>query len=218
MDEIQFIAYESARQEVYKRLSACFYPPGSNMGLTLELLGEAIRKLNSEAGSYALAIGDAFKNANGSKPLRVDFAKLFVGPYRLSAPPYGSVYLEGGRKIMGHSTVHAVKLYREAGLVQGGGFRDAPDHVAVELEFMYYLIFKEIEAIQAGDREVAVKFNDRQYGFLEKHLGSWVFPFTDLIESRAETEFYRNLASILRIFIAEELAVVSRCGAESVHA
>ncbi|MBM2831889.1 MAG: torD6, partial [Dehalococcoidia bacterium] len=42
---------------------------------------------------------------------------LFVGPYRLLAPPYWSAYLEDARVVMGDSTMDVKNRYREEGLV-----------------------------------------------------------------------------------------------------
>ncbi len=50
------------------------------------------------------------------EPLKVEFSKLFVGPYKLFAAPYGSVYLDDERKVMGDSTLDVKNRYREAGL------------------------------------------------------------------------------------------------------
>ncbi|UTW70898.1 molecular chaperone TorD family protein [Anaerobacillus sp. HL2] len=41
--------------------------------------------------------------------LKVDFAKLFVGPFDVLAPPYSSVYLNEGRAVYGESTPRCSK-------------------------------------------------------------------------------------------------------------
>ncbi|MFN2356106.1 MAG: molecular chaperone, partial [Desulfopila sp.] len=69
--------------------------------------------------------------------LLVEYARLFVGPFELLAPPYGSVYLETGRRLMGDSTIAVQHMYTNAGLTLD--VQEAPDHIALELEFMHYL-------------------------------------------------------------------------------
>ena len=149
-----------------------------------------------------------FKAGANLEPLKVDFAKLFVGPYNLSAAPYGSVYLEGGRKMMGNSTHDAKNRYREAGLDIAKTFKDAPDHISTELEFMYYLIFKEIEAFADADIETAVGFIQRQKSFLDDHLMVWVPEFADSIMKNAENPFYPNLAQATTSFLEENYRIV----------
>ena len=92
-----------------------------------------------------------------------------MGPYRLLAPPYGSVYLEKNRRVMGDSTMDAKKRYQEAGLKLT--LKEAPDHVAIEMEFMYYLIYREIEAfINTNESDIALDLTN-QNDFLQNNLG-----------------------------------------------
>jgi TorA maturation chaperone TorD len=144
------------------------------------------------------------------EPLKIDFSKLFVGPYTLSAAPYGSVYLESERKMMGNSTQDVKNRYREAGLDTAKTFKDAPDHISAELEFMYYLIFKEIEAFASSDIETAIGFIQRQKSFLEDHLMAWVPEFANSIIENAENPFYPNLAKATTAFLNENYRVVCR--------
>ena len=59
---------------------------------------------------------------------------------------------------MGDSTMEVIKMYEEQGLSMDSEFRNLPDHITVELEFMYYLIFKEIEALEKSDMDKALDF------------------------------------------------------------
>ena len=87
-------------------------------------------------------------------------------------------------------------------------FKEAPDHITAELEFMYYLIFKEIEAFSNSDPETAIGFIQKQKSFLEDHLMAWVPEFAvDIIEN-AETSFYQNLAKTTETFLKQNYQVV----------
>jgi len=61
------------------------------------------------------------------------------------AQPYGSVWLEDGSSLMSDSTVRS-RAVRRRGIRTRRGFRDLPDHVAAELEFLYLLLFRRAEA------------------------------------------------------------------------
>jgi TorA maturation chaperone TorD len=126
----------------------------------------------------------------------------------MSAAPYGSVYLEAERKMMGDSTLDARNRYREAGLDTAKTFKDAPDHISAELEFMYYLIFKEIEAFANSEIETAIGFIQRQKSFLEDHLMAWVPEFADCIIESAKNPFYPNLAKATSAFLNENHRIV----------
>ena len=132
--------------------------------------------------------------------LLVEYAKLFVGPFELKAAPYGSVYLEGG-KVMGESTVKVLELYKEEGLAMDADFTDLPDHITVELEFMYYLAFKEVEALEEKNTEKAAYYLDARESFQQNYLAKWVGPFCRKIKEGTDNEFYNALADCLAAFM-----------------
>jgi TorA maturation chaperone TorD len=135
--------------------------------------------------------------------LLVEYARLFVGPNELLAPPYGSVYLEEGRKVMGESTARVMEFYKAAGLSMDEQFHNLPDHITAEMEFMYSLAYHEVEALEKDDREKAAYFLNRQETFLRNFLGPWIAPFCDKITQGTENEFYLALAGCLATFISQ---------------
>ena len=161
--------------------------------------------ISSQAAQDASMLKGEFEKIPDIDLLRVDYARLFVGPYELFAPPYGSVYLEGDRRVMGESTMDAIDWYRNAGLDISKNFQDPPDHIAVELEFVYFLIFKEMESISNLDVEGTIRCLIQQGKFLERHLGAWVPEFADNVEKNAETEFYKSLARFTKVFVKKDL-------------
>ena len=92
--------------------------------------------------------------------LLVEYARLLVGPNELPAPPYGSVYLEEGRKVMGESTARVMEFYKAEGLSMNEQFQNLPDHITAEMEFMYYLAYHEVEALEKNDREKGLVFSE----------------------------------------------------------
>jgi TorA maturation chaperone TorD len=120
------------------------------------------------------------------------------------------VYLDDERKVMGDSTLDVKNRYRESGLDTAANFKDAPDHIAAELEFMHYLIFKEIEAFANSNIETAIGFIQRQKYFLKYHLMSWVPEFAERIIEYAENPFYPNLARATETFLKESYDIVCR--------
>lgn len=205
-----FLAHEQSRMEVYRFLADCFHLPNENLKKKLVSLSNTINTLCEEAAEYVDLMKKELEQIDDLECLTVDYASLFVGPYTLSAPPYGSVYLEGERLVMGDSTLDAQKRYRNAGLDIAKDFREAPDHIAVELEFMHFLIFKEIEAATHSKIEAFGNYLIEQQYFLEDHLGAWVPDFAENITANSDTEFYKNLAISTQIFIHQELQTTAR--------
>ena len=146
--KIEFLLLrESARRDTYKAFSKCFHLPDRALPNRLNSLEKHLGALGSKAFSHTVLLRHEYQGPGDLEKLQVDFSRLFIGPYRLLAPPYGSIYLEKDYKVMENSTVDVRERYRQAGLDISAKFKDAPDHVAAELEFMYFLIFKEIKAI-----------------------------------------------------------------------
>jgi TorA maturation chaperone TorD len=160
------------------------------------LLGEVCPEAASDSEGMARALSQAV-----GEELAVAHSKLFVGPFELQAPPYGSLYLESQKRLMGDSTMEVLTMYRRAGLALSGDFKDAPDHIAAELEFMYFLIAKEIQALRQGDRIDAFGYLKMQQEFQDKYLRPWMEPFGERIRTASEHEFYTLLAESLSTFI-----------------
>lgn len=196
----EFLASEEYRRDLYKLLSECFYPPD-------EGLVEILERLDKSRGGLYLEIAKALPRTIDIELLKIDYSKLFLGPYGLLAPPYGSMYLEDVRRVMGNSTIDAKIRYEAEGLEIG--LKETPDHIAIELEFMYFLIFKEIEAARNSDNAQALNFINKQEAFLKTHLGMWVSEFGERVEENAQTDFYKVLGRITRAFVCEDRDTIS---------
>lgn len=214
MNDHDLILRETARMDIYRALSACYYLPDRGLDDQLETLERQLAFIGSEALALAAMLRSELCNDESLETLQVEFARLFVGPYKLPAPPYGSIYLEGEHKVMGDSTVDAWRRYRESGLSIAETFKDAPDHIAAELEFMYFLVFNEIEALQSARADKSCEHIDRQKSFLAEHLGAWAGSFCAKVETAAGNDFYRYLGGVTSKFIDEDqkyLASLNLC-------
>lgn len=199
MNEANFLHKEEMRGEVYKLLSRLYYVPDDAIFEQVAKLKEALNSVYPEIAK--LVTVDATIDI---EQLTVEFSKLFVGPFKLLAPPYGSVYLESGRRVMGDSTMNAKNRYREAGLAFSDNIKEAADHIALELEFMYFLVFKEMEAFENADNDSVLAFRERQIKFLVDHLGVWVSMFAQKVESHATFDFYKAIAEITKLFVLND--------------
>ena len=208
METKNLLNHESSRMKGFRLLSDCYFLPDAGLSEKLESLEFNMANVCEPAIEWVQGMRKEFEACADLESLKVDFSKLFVGPYKLFAAPYGSVYLDRERQIMGDSTLDVKRRYREAGLDTARNFKDAPDHISAELEFMYYLIFKEIEAFANSDIEAAIDFIQKQKSFLEDHLMAWVPEFANNIIKNAENPFYPNLAKATTAFLDENYRVV----------
>ncbi len=201
-----FILKEKTRGDCYRLLSACFYQPQKEAFIQEEFfknLGGLLKQTSADAATHASVMEKAFLKCS-EDDLLVAYAKLFVGPNELLAPPYGSVYLDGEKMLMGDSTMEVIKMYEKQGLSMDSEFRNLPDHVTVEMEFMYYLIFKETEALDKSEWDIALDYLKTQELFLDNFLKRWFKPFCDKIKQGTDNEFYTSLVDCVSVFIGNE--------------
>jgi len=182
------------RADSYKLLSACYYLPDAE--LLQKIVDEVQTNHFFDELPCCIALGPELES------LIIDFTRLFVGPFKLLAPPYGSVYLEDSR-IMGESTVNVRNWYEKEGL--DVVINDAPDHIAMELEFMYYLAVKQIQATRQENLQDMQLYAEKQKSFLRSHLAGWIAEFAENVQKNAQTEFYKNLARLTEIFVQKDI-------------
>lgn len=140
----------------------------------------------------------------GIETLLLDYTRLFLGPFGILAKPYGSIYLDNDKQVMGESAVKVQDLYREYGFDVDENFREVPDHIAVQLEFLYLLSHGIAVAVSSGDNQETSRRTTLKQRFLEQHLGRWIEPFTAAVCSGAETEYYRELAALTRNILSDD--------------
>ncbi len=183
-------AVERRRAATYKLLAELYQEPDDDR---LQLLAEAAEM------EVSIATDALLEAASDRKPLRLDYAQLFVGPFDLAAPPYESVYIDDETRVMTEATEAVGAEYQQAGV--DIGISEPPDHVAAELEFVYLLVETEIAAIEAADFAAAEHYLGRQYDFLVDHLGRWVSELAENMRTHANTEFYRLLGEETQAFV-----------------
>lgn len=199
----EIVLHEKMKSDCYRFLSACFCEPQKNLFREEHLLNNLT--MNLQQTSPGAAVFSALMEENirqySDEELAVEYAKLFLGPFEIKAPPYGSLYLDGERRVMGDSTMDVIRFYEGAGLSGSKDCRDLPDHIAVELEFMSYLIYKEIEALEKSDFKTALNMVSKLEQFLDRFLGSWIVPFCEKIKESTDNGFYAALADCASSFV-----------------
>lgn len=199
-----------ARADVYRLLSACYYQPEETFleEEVFDQLKAALAKACPSGVMEAAGLDDCFRTS-GVDALILDYSQLFLGPFDILAKPYGSVYLDGEKIVMGDSTMQALELYREGGFDVAEDFLEMPDHIAVELEFLYLLSFR---IGKDSDDEERTRLIALKQKFLEEHLGRWVGTLSEAVEKSAQTDFYKRLAHLTGQFVREDLQELTEVG------
>jgi DMSO reductase family type II enzyme chaperone len=104
------------------------------------------------------------------------------------------------------------RFYHHFGLSLGGESRELPDHITTELEFMHFLTFREVAALENGqDRGPYVR---AERDFLQRHLKRWLPRVRPLAEKQKAAPFFLGLLALAEAFLLNDLAhVASLAGA-----
>lgn len=201
----------AARADLCRLLAACYYELDEGFAQegvfgTLQEVAAAVDGA-LEAPARRLAAAHA---ADDLQTLLVDYTRLFLGPERALAYPYGSMYLDEAQRVMGESTVALLDLYRAGGFEVAEDFRELPDHIAAELEFLYQLLFRAAHARLTEDAAALAEAAALRQRLLAEHLGRWAAPFAAALRSGAQCEFYRALADLTETFVAFESRAAAR--------
>jgi TorA maturation chaperone TorD len=196
----------AARETLCRLLAACYYQPGPEFAeeKVFDTILDSATRVHPDLVAPARRLSEAFA-ASDPQTLLIDYTRLFLGPVNALAKPYGSVWLTGESSLMQNSTMDVLGLYREGGFDISEDFRELPDHIAAELEFLYLLIFRENEAQRNADLDALAATEALRKRFLAGHLAPWVDRFIAAVKDGAETDYYRALADLTQRFIAIEV-------------
>lgn len=124
------------------------------------------------------------------RELQITYARLFVSDREvLSAPIYQSCYLFDGAPLMGPPAIRMRERLASAGLTVTGEGNEPPDHLAVELEYLYFLLES---SLATRDPESAV----RAATFAESELSAWLPLFVEHLSRVPEAEPYNCAAAL----------------------
>ncbi len=218
-DEQRAMELSIARLLIYGHLAGSFSYPDADLvdfflSEEIDEYAECYRYLGIEPdesiGKIISWLRECSDQKTVTKELEVEYTRLFITAYpRIPAPPYASIYLEEDWLVWGNATVEALEIYREAGLKVSDGFRDVPDHIAAELEFVSYLISSGLKAREKGNNERLSKMLSIQERFLADHLLKWSISFFDIVIESTGSTFYRESSALARKFMKAEISRLS---------
>lgn len=136
--------------------------------------------------------------------LRVKYTRLFIGPARLPAPPWESVYRGEERLLLQSSTLEVRALYRSQGALPARYPAVADDHVALELGFLHLVSTRAHEALANGAEPGFPALSslaadaDR---IVNGHLLAWLPRFSDVLSCDDPHGYYAVSARLLVRFV-----------------
>lgn len=162
-------------------LAAAFLPPPAELtgrawchALASDI-DELAAELELDASAAVRALREHAATSSSDEPWLVEYSRLFLVP-PVAVTLNTGIYLEGS--LGGTSAQMMEQCYATAGFTRREDFRDLPDHVAIQLEFVAVLL----ERAAQGDTDAALMASEFADGFI-RH---WVDPLRTACERAAE--------------------------------
>ena len=129
--------------------------------------------------------------------LEQTYVRLFINSRDgITAPLYASCHMPGGTPevdspLMGPPAVMIKERFESKGLSLGDHIHDPPDHLSIELEYLYFLLERGWSTDDAALMDEAVSFS-------AETMLPWVLKFQQrLVAVESECRFYQLITSIL---------------------
>lgn len=143
--------------------------------------------------------------------LLLDYDALFLVPGPRLIFPYESCYtrrnIDGSfGRLWQEPAQDMRRILQEWDIKFAEGWELIPDHIGVELYFMSHLWHRSNEpGLTESEHESLTEWQER---FFITHIANWAFELLDNLERKAETDFYKGMARVVRVFLKEEIGVV----------
>jgi TorA maturation chaperone TorD len=183
------------------------YPDSTLVGMLQEdaMLDLLLRSYEHGIGKSPtpemLALKDECAQAVAGDPaeallnLERDYTRLFFASKPRLAYLFESVYREG--RLLQESTFQVARRYRDAGLTLSEDFRLPLDHIAVELEFLSFLLLKQAESVKHQDADANAYAQELRNVLLEEHLSALALALSERVGKHARHPLYRLAAALL---------------------
>lgn len=202
----------AARFYIYSLFSNYYQGQWAKAHALTEAVRQYLGKSCEAAAESALAVPGAGRTAE--EALMFEYNRLFVGPAKLLAPPFESVYRNAAGLVMQEETLEVRDFYRKAGLEVSGKNTMPDDHLGLELEFICYLLAKAGLKTEAGETHAADSYLEVYRDFFAAHIQTWVYRHCDDVVQKGQSPVCRQVAEALADFLrSEEAEFVSREGA-----
>ena len=172
------------------------------------LLSEEENDVMARACRFLSELTDDIQKPEYLDRVKNEYTVLFIGPAKLVAPPWESVYRNKQEMLFQESTLAVREFYRKFNMLPEGYPRIPDDGLALELHFMAKLAQKSLDALN-GDRLDWLKYYlQGQNIFLANHLLVWIPMFVERMANATTDYLYPQMCLILDDFLKKDKKVV----------
>lgn len=163
------------RADFYLTLAQAFLAPmePAHFEAMTDLLADDLADIDASLeygiGTQIDALRAAMAQLSNHEELLVEYSRMFLQPPREAAL---NVCFPLDGAMMGGTVTEIEDFYRHYGVERGDHFKDLPDHVSVQLEFVSYLYGRAAEGFGQGEPDTEA---EKAAGhFLHQFVSRWV--------------------------------------------
>jgi TorA maturation chaperone TorD len=136
--------------------------------------------VSDAAGAFGLMY-EGLAETSSRDAATKEFRRLFVGPGKKAAPPWGSVYTDHECVVFGETTLKLRRWMRDNGVARTSDEKTPEDHIGLMLGLMSWLASNRPELLDE---------------YLSDHLLIWAPHFLEELYTAARHSLYQGLARV----------------------
>lgn len=146
--------------------------------------------------------------AEASEHLLKIYYSLFMGPGRMDAPPWETLYVSKDQALFQQTTLGLRKEYVKHGFIPQSYPHVADDHLGLELHYVTLLAQRMIEAYASHDTQSLVSNIKASCDFLENHLERWLPQFLQALCNAPNALLYEEYSDYVIDFISYDKTIL----------
>ncbi len=203
---------EGARSVFCHGLAVLFQHPDRALvdavreGKLFSALSRAAESLNQPAALDVLARiePELARYETSPETLSVEYVRLFGLHGGVNCPPFATEFGKRQAVSKAQDLADINGFYAAFGLALAKDSTDRPDHVSFLFEFLSFLALKQVDAISQHNEEGLIVAADAEKKFFCRYVINWVPVFCESLAAQAQTAYYRELATLTKVFVEAE--------------
>lgn len=174
---------------------------------------QTVLLFDSEDSNAAKELYKVLQSCHFTEPeyiqqIKDEYTRLFIGPDRLSAAPWESVYTTKERALFQESTLGARSWYRKYHYLPEKYPRVADDHISLMIHFLSLTSTKAAACLEGDDLNQCWNILADQKKFETEHLLNWIFLYAEDIQTSKTRKFYPQLVKATADFIKYDNQII----------
>lgn len=137
-----------------------------------------------------------------------EYVRIFIGPGTLSAAPWESAHVAGGRPSAQPTALDVREAYRRAGLLPVRKGRVADDFVGLEFDFMANLAMCASMDCRRGRLAACCERLSQSQAFLQAHLQAWVASLARAVRVHYGDCLYASVTEFAALWVSRDADIM----------